>query len=404
MLDRPLRLVRGCLHALVIGLLTLVVVRSVVAGTTDRPVVVALAVLVGLVYLGGQLVPSVGRSTASSAWWLAVLTVAWLLLLVSTPDGVWLAFPLFFLQLHLLPVRWGLAAVGVILVMAVGGFAFHQGTLGPAAVIGPTIGAAVAVATALGYQALYRQSTQRALLIEELTETRNELAAAERAAGVSTERERLAREIHDTLAQGLSSIQLLLRAAERALPGNPEMAAVHVEQARIAARENLAEARRFVHALAPPGLEGDSLSAALARLCETTTVRSGLVVHFHLSGAGFRLPVPYEVAILRIAQAALANTVQHARATRAEVTLTYMDSGVALDVVDDGVGFDPTQRPVPGRTDGGFGLAAMRGRARALDGTLTVESAPGEGTAVAVGFPLRAADSAPEAAQESVPL
>jgi signal transduction histidine kinase len=297
---------------------------------------------------------------------------------------VWLAFPLFFLQLDLLPLRGALIAVAATTTVAVAGFAWHQETITPAAVIGPVIGAAVAVAIALGYQALYRESEQRRLLIEELTATQADLAAAEHSAGVLAERERLAREIHDTLAQGLSSIQLLLRAAGRALPAHPDAAAQHVELARRTAQENLAEARRFVYALTPPDLVNGSLPAALERLCAVTGQQSGLAVRFHLEGTATPVPTSDEVALLRIAQSALANAVQHACATRVELTLTYMDTRIALDVVDDGVGFDAS--PVPVRVEGGFGITAMRARTAALGGTFSVESAPGQGTALAVSF------------------
>ncbi|MFE0022508.1 sensor histidine kinase [Amycolatopsis sp. NPDC059021] len=385
-LTRPLRVLRVCLHLLMAGLLVLTAVRAVAAGLPRAPWIVVAAVAMAGVYAAGPLLPRVSRSGPAAAVWLAALAVVWLGLLWLTPDGVWLAFPLFFLQLHLLPGRWGPSAVVVTTVLAIAGFAWHQGAFTVAAVIGPALGAAVAVATVLGYQALYRESEQRRRLIEELSVLRGDLAAAERSAGVLAERERLAREIHDTIAQGLSSIQLLLRAAERALPERPGDAGQHVRRARTEAQHNLAETRRFVHALTPPDLENGSLSAALERLCATTAEHSGLAVHFHLDGEPVPIPTPYEVALLRIAQSALANTVRHARARRAEVTLSYMDTGVALDAVDDGVGFTPETLPATGDDEGGFGLAAMRARADALGGTLTVESAPGAGTALAVSF------------------
>ncbi|WP_433871651.1 sensor histidine kinase [Saccharopolyspora sp. CA-218241] len=387
-LDRPLRVLRVCLHLLLAGLLALVVVRAFLDGLPRAPFVAVAAVLMGAVYAAGPLLPRVGRSPRAAAGWLAVLGAVWSVLLCLTPEGVWLAFPLFFLHLHLLPTRWGLPVVAVTTALAIAGFIGHQGSFTIGMVIGPTLGAAVAVATVLGYQALHRESQRRQELIEELRATRNDLAAAERSAGVLAERERLAREIHDTLAQGLSSIQLLLRAAERALPDRPGTAAPHVARAREAAQDNLTEARRLVHALAPVELEGSSLPAALRRLCATTQQRSGLPVHFHLSGEPFDVPTPYEVALLRIAQSALANAVRHAAASRAEVTLSYMDTRLALDAVDDGIGFDPAVvASRAGGEEGGFGLAAMRARARSLGGTWTVESAPGQGTALAVSFP-----------------
>ncbi|MFE5794138.1 sensor histidine kinase [Streptomyces sp. NPDC056503] len=372
-----LRALRLCLHLLMAGLLVLAAVRArSTAGTV-------LAAVMGAVYAAGAWLPSVGRSQRAAAGWLAVLALSWLALLWATPEALWLAFPLYFLQLHLLPARWSLPAVALTAGAAILSYVGHGAALNPGVFIGPLLGGAVAVATVLGYQALYRESERRQRLIEELITTRAELAAAERHAGTLAERERLAREIHDTLAQGLSSIQLLLRAAERALPeGSP--AAGHIDRARRAAQDNLAEARRFVRALTPPDLERGSLAAALERLCEPG---AGPRVRFSVSGTPVELPTPYEVALLRIAQSALGNTVRHAGAARAEITLSFMADAVALDVVDDGKGFDP-ERVRPTGDGGGFGLPAMRSRARSLGGTFTVESAPGQGTAVAVTLPL----------------
>ncbi|MFK0293202.1 sensor histidine kinase [Streptomyces sp. NPDC090442] len=399
------RVLRLCLHLMVAGLLALAAVRALADGAPAAPGVLATAVvLLALYVLGPALLRA--RSSAAAVLWLATVVAVWLVLLALTPDGVWLAFPLFFVELHLLPPRWALPVVAASTAAAIAGFAWHTHTLSVGTVIGPVLGAAVAVAVVFGYQALYRESEQRRRLIEELTAARSELAAAERAAGVLAERERLAREIHDTLAQGLSSIQLLLRAAERAVPGRPETALGHIRQARTAAVDNLAEARRFVRALSPPDLEADSLPAALERLCAATARTSGLAVHCQVSGAPTPLPTPHEVALLRIAQSALANTVQHAAADRVELTLSYMDTEVALDVVDDGSGFVPAEVPPPGSAaagGSGFGLAAMRARARALHGTLAVESAPGEGTALAVTLPCPDPSAVPETAQGAAP-
>ncbi|MEU6982575.1 sensor histidine kinase [Streptomyces sp. NPDC046324] len=381
-LTPALRALRLCLHLLMAGLLALAAVRA------DSGAGVALAVLTGAVYATGSAVPSVRDSQRAAALWLAVLCASWLALLWATPDGLWVAFPLYFLQLHLLPVRWALPAVALTAGAAILSYVRHGATLNPGVFIGPLLGGAVAVATVLGYQALYRESERRRRMVEELIATRAELAAAERHAGTLAERERLAREIHDTLAQGLSSIQLLLRAAERALPeGSP--AAGHIERARRAAQDNLAEARRFVRALSPPDLEHGSLAAALERLCEPSPdPEVALRARFTVSGTPVELPTPYEVALLRIAQSAFANTVRHSSAARAEITLSFMDASVTLDVVDDGKGFDPALLSSSG--DGGFGLPAMRARAESLGGVFTVESAPGQGTAVAVSLPLPA--------------
>ncbi|MEU2116067.1 sensor histidine kinase [Streptomyces sp. NPDC016459] len=422
-----------CLHLLTAGLLALAAVRADSAAGT------VIAVVTGAVYAAGSYLPSVRSSRRAAAVWLGVLCASWFALLWLTPEALWVAFPLYFVQLHLLPARWSLPVVVLTAGAAILSYVGHGAPLNPGVFVGPLLGAAVAVATVLGYQALYRESERRRRLIEELIAAREELAAAERHAGTLAERERLAREIHDTLAQGLSSIQLLLRAAERALPPDSP-AAGHIDRARRAAQDNLAEARRFVRALSPPDLEHGSLAAALERLCrpgageglyapetrpepnppetwpepnppearpepygskaatgahepqassEPYASAAGPRVRFSVSGAPVELPTPYEVALLRIAQSALANTVRHAGASRAEITLSFMDASVTLDMVDDGRGFEPASVRRPS-SDGGFGLPAMRSRAESLGGTFTVESAPGQGTAVAVSLPLPA--------------
>ncbi|MET9301966.1 sensor histidine kinase [Micromonospora aurantiaca] len=382
------RALAWCLHLLIIGLLVLAAGRAVADDRPHAGSIVAVAVACGLAYAIGPLLPRIRRSRRAAAWWLAAVGAVWLVLLGLSPDAIWVAFPLYFLQLHLLPRRAGLAAVIVTAVAAVAGFGAHTGSFTPATVIGPALGAAVAVGVVWGYQALYRESEQRRQLIEELTATRADLARAEHTAGVLAERERLAREIHDTLAQGLSSIQLLLRAAERALPGRPGAASGHVDAARQVAVDNLAEARRFVAALTPPTLEGTTLAGALERLCTTTSARHRLTARFHLVGDPVSLPTAHEVALLRIAQSTVANTVRHAQATTAEITLSHLGDRIVLHVVDDGRGFDPDHLPAPDVDGGGFGLAAMRARMAALGGTLAVASAPGHGTAVTAELPL----------------
>ncbi|MEU8541382.1 sensor histidine kinase [Streptomyces sp. NPDC048717] len=421
-----LRALRLCLHLLMAALLVLAALR------TETAAGVTAAAVTGAVYAAGALLPAVRSSQRAAAVWLLALFLSWLALLWLTPEGLWLAFPLYFLQLHLLPARWSLPAVALTAGAAILSYVRHGAALSPGVFIGPLLGAAVAVATVLGFQALYRESERRRRLIDELISTRAELAAAERHAGTLAERERLAREIHDTLAQGLSSIQLLLRAAERTLPaGSP--AAGHIDRARRAAQDNLAEARRFVRALAPPGLEHGSLAGALERLCATHGTggpegsgeaegaggpvgteagggsagadgTTGPRVRFSVSGTPVELPTPYEVALLRIAQSALANTVRHAAASRAEITLSFMAGSVTLDVVDDGTGFDPAApRPARPSAEGGFGLPAMRSRAESLGGVFTVESAPGQGTAVAVTLPLPDPATATATATGAVP-
>ncbi|MFI7211390.1 sensor histidine kinase [Micromonospora maritima] len=381
------RALAWCLHLLVAGLFALAGLRAVATGRPHAAAVVVVAAAGLLVYGSGALLRGVRRSRRVAGWWLAAVTALWLVMTALTVDGLWIAFPLYVLQLHLLPRRAGAVAVGVTAGAAIAAFALHREAVTVPGVVGPALGAAVAVAVVRGYQALYRESERRRRLIEELTATRADLARAQHEAGVAAERERLAREIHDTLAQGLTSIQLLLRAAERVLPDRPEAAARHVGQARRAAVDNLAEARRFVAALAPPALDDTTLAGALERLCATTGARHRLATRLRVTGVPAPLPTAYEVTLLRIAQAGLANTVRHAGATTAEVTLDYRPDRVAVDVADDGVGFDPDRLPAPDPEGGGFGLASMRARVRALGGSLTVASAPGRGTTLSARLP-----------------
>jgi signal transduction histidine kinase len=211
-----------------------------------------------------------------------------------------------------------------------------------------------------------------------------QLLAQARAAGVRDERRRMAREIHDTLAQGLTGIVTQLQAAEQAAsrtPGDPTAWGRHVDAATRLARESLSEARRSVDALRPEPLEGCRLSEALMDVAERWSALNGIPVQVTTTGTARPIDSEAEFALLRAAQEALANVARHAHATRVGVTVSYMESEVALDVRDDGVGFDPSL------TDRGFGLVAMRQRIEALSGALQVESEPGGGTAISACVP-----------------
>ncbi|MEU5991449.1 sensor histidine kinase [Spirillospora sp. NPDC047418] len=399
-----MRLLGWAVHGTFLVLLAVALVRTLHDG---RAWTAAGGLALGAIYAGGVLWAGRDRRPrlGLARLWLALLTAAWAGLALSSPDFVWLAFPLFFLYLHLLPLPAALPGVALLTAAAVGAVAWHGGGVRLAEVLGPTIGASVATLMALAYQALYRESEERRLLIEDLVRTREKLVEVESATARLTERERLAREIHDTLAQGMSSIILLLRAARRDLGGGTDAALARVAEAEQAAAENLEEARNFVRGLAPPVLQQSSLTDALRRITESAAVRSASRIRFDVTGAPAELPVAYEVALLRIAQGALGNVARHSAAENVGVTLTYLDDMVMLDVFDDGRGFDPAAigRPPAGSgkeagrevgkdaRDGGgtgYGLRAMRDRARALGGTLTIESVPREGTAVVATLPV----------------
>ncbi|MEU7568667.1 sensor histidine kinase [Streptomyces fradiae] len=212
-----------------------------------------------------------------------------------------------------------------------------------------------------------------------------QLVVQAREAGVADERRRLAAEIHDTIAQGLTGVIAQLQAA--AATGDPAAARGHLDRAQALARRSLGEARRSVRDLAPSALEHDTLPAALEKTVGEWAGRTGVDVRFAVTGAEEPLHDEVAATLLRIAQEALANTARHGHARRAGVTLSYMDGEVALDVRDDGRGFDPLA-VVPRTGAGGFGLDGMRARAERVAGTLAVESEPGHGTAVSARVPL----------------
>lgn len=349
-LRRALPLVRLVTHLLVAALLVVTALTAVQQGPDVA--VLAVTLLLTLLYAGGLLL---GDRPQLVLAWGGALSLVWVGLVALTPTGVWLAFPLFFLALNVLPRRVALPVVGGLTVVAVVGFAHHRGTWELGAVVGPVIGAGVAVAVVLGLRSANEESERR---------------------GQAEERERFSREVHDTLAQGLSSIHLLLGAAQRHLATSPVQADSLITQARDVAAANLVEARRLVRSQGPADLAERSLPQALARLAERVDSPSA---RLRVDGEPRALPGRHDVALLRVAQEAIANAVRHADAATITVTLSYLTHDVALDVVDDGVG---------GATEnGGFGLVSMRTRAEELGGVFSLESPPGHGTAVAVRLP-----------------
>jgi len=218
-------------------------------------------------------------------------------------------------------------------------------------------------------------------LIQQLQATREELAGANHEAGMLAERQRLAGEIHDTIAQGCTSIVMLIQAAGSEIGRDPGAARRHLALAEETARENLAEARALVTALAPAQLDGGKLDDALRRLANQAAALLGGGADFEVGGSPRPLATTAEVMLLRVCQEALANVRKHASARRAWVRLSYHEDEVRLEIGDDGSGFDPAC------ANGGYGLRGMRARVAEAGGSLTVRSAPGAGTSVSVEVP-----------------
>lgn len=192
------------------------------------------------------------------------------------------------------------------------------------------------------------------------------------------ERNRVAREIHDTLGQGFTGVLIQLEAAEDILEENPQGVRNHLKKARDLARDSLAEARRSVWALRPRALEGGDLASGLRNLAHQMTVGKQVKVEFSMRGKVRPISPETEVHLLRIGQEALTNALRHAEASQIKIELAFSHNGVQLSVQDNGHGFDATS----GSKDGRFGQLSLRERAEQIGARITVDSEPGSGTRV----------------------
>lgn len=393
----PVRFGRALLFAL-LALLVVCAVRYVLRHDFSAVTILVLggAAVLGAVAAVQTLVP---RRGAWPAAWTLVVCALWAALTLTAPSFAWCAVPLAFSVLQILPF-WPASAVvsAMTAVVIVAELRLADG-VDPTIVAGP-IG--IAFATIVAYRALDREAGARQQLLDELTATQADLSAAQHRAGALTERARLSREIHDSVGQDLSSINLLLQAAQQQWDRRPEAVRSQVQSAADAARRGLDEVRRVVRDLAPAELDGaaGSLPAAIERVV-TEAVRRGLDVTFRSHGVVADVPLPVASAIIRTVSGALANVAEHAQATRAVVNLTAQPDELRLDIRDDGIGFDARpsargerarQRREAGR---GRGLLGISERITALGGTLEVESAPGEGTTLSAVFPASVLASGP---------
>lgn len=212
------------------------------------------------------------------------------------------------------------------------------------------------------------------------------LSAQSRDTAVIAERNRIARDIHDTLAQGFTGVIVQLEAAEDAnLQGFPQEAGDHLNRARNLARESLNEARRSVLALRPQALDASNLSGALDKLFATMTTGTGLKSRFSVLGTPRSLPQDWEENLFHIGQEILTNALRHAQAANFTAKLVFLPGEVCLDLHDDGRGFDPSSK------SDGYGLLGIRERVEGMGGRLTVQSSPSAGTAVRINLPSQEA-------------
>ena len=211
----------------------------------------------------------------------------------------------------------------------------------------------------------------------------NESAEQSRKAAILEERNRMARDIHDTLAQGFTGVIVQLEAAEDAIACcRRNEANEHLQRAGELARRSLSEARRSVHALRPQALQGGNFWEALKRIIKNTTAGTALHTTFNLRGKMRHLPLAWQENLLHIGQEALTNALKYAHPRNFETRLTFNTKELRLELRDDGDGFR-----VKDRHDG-FGLAGMRERVEQMGGTLKISSAHGKGTDVLVTLPF----------------
>ncbi|MDS1272234.1 sensor histidine kinase [Lipingzhangella sp. LS1_29] len=374
-------------HLLVLtALATLAVLVYVAAEPGWRWVAVGLLVALGMWYLlAGRLLPGDDFTTARG--WL----VAGGMLALSAPVvaiapvaawGIFALGPLYFM----LAGRWGGLVCVAVLMLASDVQRFLAGDLTSRETV-VTLAIYILVLTFCGWlsgwiQRIISQSSERATLVEQLRQSRAEVARLSEEAGAAAERAHLAREIHDTLTQGFTSIVTLAQAVESELNTAPEEARRHVAMMRQTAQDNLAEARAIVAEQEPAALAGSTLDAALRRSTERLGAELGITARVTVQGQPRRLDPEPQVQLLRAGQEALANARRHAAATRVDVELTYTADSVALEVRDDGNGFAPDATPP------GTGLWSMRQRAEEAGGHCAVASRPGAGTVVRLELPM----------------
>ncbi|MCQ9179365.1 sensor histidine kinase [Streptomyces sp. IBSBF 2953] len=332
------------------------------------------------------------RDERWGAAYFAVLAVAFPLLLAIAPIAGALLFALC-PQLFVMVTRWRvrLPLLSVLYAELAWAMVARAGVSRyTPAMVGVTVLVPMTVTILVGayLTGIREQNRRRAALIEELTRTRAALERAGHAAGVHAERERLAAEIHDTLAQGFTSILMLAQVARTTLLRDPTAADGQLDILEKTARENLAEARSLIAASAPVDLTGRGLADALDRLAARHARDTGTRVEVSIVGERSGTSTATDIALLRTAQEGLANVAKHAAATTVRIELRQEPDLMALAVTDDGQGFDPAT------VRGGYGLLGMRTRASGLGGTCTVRSAPGQGTTVRVELPPPPAEQA----------
>lgn len=387
------RAMRVGLHVIGLLLVVVAVIRAVGDGATAWLAIVAGVAFLAWYHTGAALEPRLHERRHVYSW-VGGLAAIWVGSIAISAEFIWLAFLLWLLAGRFLSLRGAIVFSIVVFALVATAPVMHHGSTDYATIFGPLIGAIFAVGIARGYLQLLHDAAEREHLVISLTRTQqelidlqDELALTQRHSGVESERTRIARDIHDTVAQSLPSMRLLAHAA--VADGEPVGMRRALGQVEMLAAEAITDIRRIVAALAPAELDHGALGAALARMLRRLHDETGIATELHIDDTLPGLPAHVEVALLRTAQSALANVRRHAHASHVAISLIDDGDLVRLDIIDNGTGFDLKERHTS--TTGGFGLDFVAGRLRELGGGLDIDSRPGAGTGLSAHLPIQSA-------------
>lgn len=363
---------------------------SVMSGDVEQGSVPLVLLGAGALVVWLAIPPSLRGRLGLDAGWkgYSVVTPIWVLLAFVDVRFIWLG-AIVYAEYCVISTAWMWAAASTI----VGTF------IARSAVVTATVDwlAVLVLAFLVGFGLVMvhyvadiaRQSRQRQELIDELEKTRAKLAGTEREAGILEERHRISREIHDTLAQGFTSIVMLLETAEASLSTNPPVVEQSIASSLSIARDSLSEARRLVWELRPEAVTTDGLVGALHRLADRTSEAHGTKVTLSAPDDFLFTRPELDTVFFRIAQEGLANVVKHSGAQAARIELSHEDHEVSLSITDDGTGFDPTAPVASPSLPPRLGLRYMQERVEMLGGSFRLTSSPGDGTSIVAIIPER---------------
>jgi len=343
---------------------------------------IALSAMAAVALIFGRRVTPLPEGDWRALAFVSTVVGLWILAMLASPVAVAAVPAIYPIVFSTLPLRAALVVTTIVNIIPLAMLLLSNGLRSPNLSMAVAITLVGAVGTPVIGTVIItsmRQRRQLAELVAELAATRAESARLSREAGTAAERERLAREIHDTLAQGFTSIVTLAQAIEPELESDIAQAKRHIELIGATARENLAEARAMVTELTPSPLD-ESLPAAIQRQSDRLAAETDATVTVRIAEDLPAQSMACDVVLLRATQEAFANIRKHARASAVTVELSSSDAGVRLAVTDNGIGPSSGQRE-------GFGLRGMRTRVAQVGGEMTVSTAAGGGTTLTIEVP-----------------